>query len=123
MSNAEIKKGASILYTGLILSAALLPLTACDALTGGNKVAGSCDWRPAKGDRCFEYPDADAKKECGSGRVWRDGPCDHTGALCGARLSSGIQKWIFAGTGTTKEQATTECGRDTLLGPDGKPVK
>jgi hypothetical protein len=96
-------------------------LPACDALTGG-KVAGSCDWRSTKGDRCFEYPSADMKKECSGGRVWKDGPCDRTGAICGVRMSTGIQKWIYDGAGTTKEKAMTECTQDgKLLGPDGKP--
>lgn len=115
MSNAKI-------FGGMIFFAALLPLTACDLLA--DKVAGSCDWRPAKGDRCFEYTSVDAKKDCGGGRVWKDGPCDRASAVCGARLSvNNNQKWIYEAAGTTKEAAMTECKRDKLLGLDGKPAK
>ena len=123
MTKASHGKLVSLAFGALLLGGGLVPLTACDALTGGNKIVGSCDWRPTAKDRCFEYPSADAKKDCTAGRVWRDGPCDHTGAVCGARLSTGIQKWIFATGGTTKEKATAECANDKVLGPDGKPVK
>ena len=115
-------KVGSVVFSVVVVSGVLLSVSACDALSGGGKIAGSCDWRPTNKDRCFEYPDADAKKDCTAGRVWKAGPCDHTGAVCGARLSSGVQKWIFATAGTTKEKATAECAQDKVLGPDGKPV-
>lgn len=124
MSNANRQSLGAFLFCGVVVTSGIVSLTACDALAG-HKIAGSCDWRPAGGDRCFEYPEAAAKKDCtATGRVWKDGPCDHTGAACGSRLPGGIQKWIFATATTTKEKATTECSSlGTALGPDGKPAK
>ena len=47
---------------------------------------------------------------------------DHADAICGARLSSGVEKWIFAMAGIAEEKATAECAQDKVLGPDNKPV-
>jgi hypothetical protein len=101
-----------------------VPLLACDKLGGGFTVAGSCDWRPGKSDRCFEYPKDGVeagKKICTGGKVWSDGPCDRASAVCGTRMSSNTQKWIYETNGTTKDKANTECLDGKLLGPDGKP--
>jgi hypothetical protein len=101
---------------------ALLVGAGCD----GDKPAGSCDWRSASGDRCFDYPKSEVtsgKGICASGRTWSDKGCDRTGSIGGCKTTAGITKWIYPTAAIkTREDAKSECMTD-WLGPDGKPVK
>lgn len=81
---------------------------------GGDKLGGSCDWRPQGGDRCFEYTAGEmesAKSGCTSGRVWADAkPCDKTGSIGGCVTTNGTKKWLYPGTQfKTRDDAGMEC--------------
>lgn len=79
---------------------------------------GSCDWRPAGGNRCFDYTTAykDAQGICDGRKVWSTKPCDLAGAIGGCGTGQGTTKWLWpdAKIKTKADAQLMECTSEWL---------
>jgi hypothetical protein len=79
---------------------------------------GSCDWRPAGNNRCFDYTTGykEAKDICDGRRAWSPKPCDLTGAIGGCQTNASTTKWLWpdAKIKTKADAQKMECTSDWL---------
>jgi hypothetical protein len=105
-------------FLRLLLAAGIVASTAVTVSACSESFQGSCDWRPAGNNRCFDYTSAykQAQQNCDGRKVWSPKPCDLAGAIGGCSTGQGTTKWLWPNekVKTKADAQVMECTSDWL---------